>query len=80
MKSMLMSSHFQEGMGKGWRVPAVFRWLALILEHVSHSKTYFAMSTFMLGHQKFLSNLGTFYYSQGELRIWRDEPHPKFSS
>jgi hypothetical protein len=52
MKSMLMSSHFQEGMGKGWRVPAVFKWLALILEHVLHSETYFAMSTFMLDHQK----------------------------
>jgi hypothetical protein len=55
MKSMLMSSHFHEGMGKGWRVLAVFKWLALILEHVSHSETYLAMSTFM-----FVANMAPF--------------------
>jgi hypothetical protein len=53
MKSILMSSHFHEGIDKGWSTPADFKWLSFILWQVSHSDTYFAMSTFILDHQKF---------------------------
>jgi hypothetical protein len=31
MKSMLMSSHFHEGMDRGCKAPADFKWLAFIL-------------------------------------------------
>jgi hypothetical protein len=51
MKSMLRSSHFQDGMGRGCKVPATFKWLALILWQVSHSDTYLAISLFILVHQ-----------------------------
>jgi hypothetical protein len=40
-------------MGRGWRTPAVLRWLALTLWQISHSKTYFAISRFIRVHQKF---------------------------
>jgi hypothetical protein len=53
MKSILMSSHFHVGIDKGWSTPADFKWLAFILWQVPHSDTYFAMSTFILDHQKF---------------------------
>jgi hypothetical protein len=53
MKSMLMSSHFHAGIDKGCIWPAVFRWLALILWHVSQPDTYSAISPFIFDHQKF---------------------------
>jgi hypothetical protein len=53
IKSTLMSSHFHDGMGRGWSVPDALRWLALTLWHVSHSDTYLAISLFILVHQKF---------------------------
>jgi hypothetical protein len=51
MKSMQMSSHFQDGMGRGCKGPAAFKWLALILWQVSHSDIYLAISLFILVHQ-----------------------------
>jgi hypothetical protein len=53
IKSILMSSHFHIGIDKGWSTPADYKWLAFILLQVSHSDTYFAMSTFILDHQNF---------------------------
>jgi hypothetical protein len=53
IKSILISSHFEEGIGRGWRIPAVFRWLALTLWQISHSKTYLAISRLIRVHQKF---------------------------
>src|SRR5579883_3274268 len=53
MKSMLMSSHFQDGIGKGCNGPATFKWLALIRWQTSHSDTYLAISLFILVHHRF---------------------------
>jgi hypothetical protein len=53
MKSMQMFSHFHSGILKGCRFPAGLKWSALILWQVSHSDTYFALSCFILVHQKF---------------------------
>jgi hypothetical protein len=53
MKSIIMSSHFHIGINKGWNIPADFKWLAFILWKVSHSDTYFDISTLILDHQKF---------------------------
>src|SRR6185369_17125723 len=51
MKSILMSSHFQEGILRGCKGPAGLKWLALTLRQVSYSDTYFAISRFILVHQ-----------------------------
>ena len=51
MKSILISSHFHEGISKGWSIPAGLRWLALTLRQISHSDTYLATSRFILVHQ-----------------------------
>jgi hypothetical protein len=53
MKSMQMFSYFHSGMLKGCRFLVGLKWSALILRHVSHSDTYFAISCFILVHQKF---------------------------
>jgi hypothetical protein len=50
IKSMMMSSHFHEGIDRGCKAPADFKWLAFILWHVSHSDTYWAISLFILVH------------------------------
>ena len=39
--------------GRGWRVPATFKWLAFTLWHVSHSTTHLTISLFIRVHQKF---------------------------
>jgi hypothetical protein len=52
IKSIHMFSHFHSGMLKDCRFPAGLRWSALTLRHVSHSDTYFAISLFILIHQK----------------------------
>jgi hypothetical protein len=48
-----MFSHFHLGMLKGCRFPTGLKWSALIFWQVSHSDTYFAISRFILIHQKF---------------------------
>jgi hypothetical protein len=53
MKSMQMFSHFHSGMLKGCRFSVGLKWSALILRQVSHSDTNFAISRFILVHQKF---------------------------
>jgi hypothetical protein len=53
IKSILISSHFQEGIDRGWRIPVVFKWLALTLWQTSHSETYLAISRFIRVQQKF---------------------------
>ena len=51
MKSMEISSHFQIGMGKGYKYHGVCMWSALTLPQVSHSTTYWVISCFILDHQ-----------------------------
>jgi hypothetical protein len=53
MKSIHMFSHFHLGILKGCRFLAGLKWLALTRRQVSHSDTYFAISRFILVHQKF---------------------------
>jgi hypothetical protein len=48
-----MFSHFHSGMLKGCRFSVSLKWSALTLRLVSHSDTYFAISRFILVHQKF---------------------------
>jgi hypothetical protein len=48
-----MFSHFHSGMLKGCRFSVGLKWSVLILWQVSHSNTYFAISHFILVHQKF---------------------------
>jgi hypothetical protein len=50
IKSMQMSSHFQDGMGRGCKGPTAFKLLALILWQVSHSDMYLAICLFILVH------------------------------
>jgi hypothetical protein len=47
-----MFSYFHFGMLKWCRFPAGLKWSALTLQHVSHSDIYFAISLFILVHQK----------------------------
>jgi hypothetical protein len=53
MKPIHMFSHFHLGMLKGCRFLVGLKWSALTLRQVSHSNTYFAISRFILVHQKF---------------------------
>jgi hypothetical protein len=53
MKSMQMFSHFYSRILKGCRFPAGLKWSAFIFWQVSYSDTYFAISHFILVHQKF---------------------------
>jgi hypothetical protein len=48
-----MFSHFHSRILKGCRFPMGLKWSSLILQHVSHSDTYFTISRFILVHQKF---------------------------
>jgi hypothetical protein len=57
IKSMVMSSYFQVGMGKGWRVSANLRCLAFTLQQTSHSATNLAMSFFQTFPQKPLPHI-----------------------
>jgi hypothetical protein len=53
MKSIQMFFHFHSGMLKGCKFLVGLKWLALTLRQVSHSDTHFAISRFILIHQKF---------------------------
>jgi hypothetical protein len=53
IKSMQIFFHFHSGMLKGCRFSAGLKWSVLTLRQVSHSDTYFAISQFILVHQKF---------------------------
>ena len=50
IKSMLISSHFQEDIGSSCKALAALRWLSLTIWQVSHSDTYLAISLFILVH------------------------------
>src|SRR6185312_3550668 len=51
MKSILIASHFHDGILRGCKGPADLKWLALTLLQMSHSNTYLAISRFILVHQ-----------------------------
>jgi hypothetical protein len=53
IKSIQMFSQFHSGMLKGCRFLMGLKWSTLILWHVSHLDTYFAISRFIHVHQKF---------------------------
>ena len=58
MKSIVISSHFQAGIGNGWRVPASLRCSAFTLQQTSHLATNLAISCFRPFHQNlFLTSL-----------------------
>jgi hypothetical protein len=58
MKSIVISSHFQVGIGNGWRVLASLRCSAFTLQQTSHSATNLAISYFRPFHQNlFLTSL-----------------------
>jgi hypothetical protein len=51
IKSILISSHYQDGTGEGCNSLADFRWTALTRWHVTHLATYYAISIFIFVHQ-----------------------------
>jgi hypothetical protein len=51
IKSILISSHFQDGMSNGCNSPADFKCTAFTFWQVSHLATYRAISIFILVHQ-----------------------------
>jgi hypothetical protein len=65
-----MSSHFQDGIGRGWRVPAGLRCSAFTLWQISHSATYWATSIFMWGHQDFFLTSWYILLHLGWIQNW----------
>jgi hypothetical protein len=70
IKSIHMFSHFHSGMLKGCRFSAGLRWSALTLQHVSHSDTYFAISLFILVHQKLFFKFWYILLVSGWIEYW----------